>query len=199
MPATELPPGQPSPRMQQLLEAAVAVLGEHGLRGLTHRAVDVRAGLPQGSCSAYLRTRSALLEAVAAHVARRLTHDIAALTDRLADRPGDEAAARETTRLFLDWLAEPDLVVARLELSLESSRRPELARCFESWRAQLEAVVLRAITRSGHERSLAHAQTVTASLEGVLLRALLTPEPERRGYVERTVRLLLGALSSSEE
>jgi DNA-binding transcriptional regulator YbjK len=187
-----------SPRMLQILDAAVDVLGEQGLRGLTHRAVDVRAGLPQGSSSAYLRTRSALLEAVAEHVGRRLTGDIAALSDRLGTTSDEAAAARETVGLFLGWLAEPALVIARLELSLESSRRPELASSFESWRDQLEALVLRAITRSGHDRSLDHARTVTASLEGVLLRAVLTPEAERRDYVERTVHLLLGALSSAD-
>jgi DNA-binding transcriptional regulator YbjK len=188
---------EPSPRVLQILDAAVAVLGEQGLRGLTHRAVDLRAGLPQGSSSAYLRTRSALLEAVAEHVGRRLTGDIAALSDRLGATSDETAAARETVGLFLGWLAEPALVIARLELSLESSRRPELARSFESWRDQLEGLVLRAITRSGHDRSLAHARAVTASLEGVLLRAVLTPEAERRDYVERTVHLLLGALSSA--
>jgi DNA-binding transcriptional regulator YbjK len=189
----------PSPRVLRILDAAVDVLGERGLRGLTHRAVDQAAGLPEGSSSAYLRTRTALLEAVAEHVARRLTRDIATLTDRLGVSTDETTAAHHTVGLFLDWLAEPAWVIARLELSLESSRRPPLARSFATWRDQLETLVLLAITRTGHDRSLAHARAVTASLEGVLLRAVLTPEAGRRDYVEHTVHLLLGALSSADE
>ncbi|MCB0908546.1 MAG: TetR family transcriptional regulator, partial [Nocardioidaceae bacterium] len=61
-----------TPRRRQLLDAAQAVIADEGLKGLTHRAVDRRAGLPEGSCSAYLRTRQALQAALAAHVAEQL-------------------------------------------------------------------------------------------------------------------------------
>src|SRR5262245_42599709 len=44
-----------------LLDAAIEVLAERGTRGLTHRAVDARAGLPLGSTSNRFRTRNALL------------------------------------------------------------------------------------------------------------------------------------------
>ena len=60
-----------SARMELLLDAAVRVVAENGLRGLTHRAVDREAGLPEGSCSAYLRTREALVLAVTEYVAER--------------------------------------------------------------------------------------------------------------------------------
>jgi Tetracyclin repressor-like, C-terminal domain len=42
-------------------DAAIAVLADHGGRGLTHRAVDQAAGLPSGTTSNYARTREALL------------------------------------------------------------------------------------------------------------------------------------------
>ena len=38
-----------SPRRRQLLEAALHVIADEGLRGLTHRAVDRRAGLPRAA------------------------------------------------------------------------------------------------------------------------------------------------------
>src|SRR4051794_11876280 len=83
-----------SPRRRQLLDAAVAVLAADGLRGLTHRAVDRAAGLPEGSCSAYLRTRGALQQAVAEHVSGLLLADVDALAERLhTDRAGDGVSA----------------------------------------------------------------------------------------------------------
>jgi AcrR family transcriptional regulator len=52
-----------STRAQRIADAAIALLAERGLRGLTHRAVDEAAGLPPGSTSNHARTRAALLSA----------------------------------------------------------------------------------------------------------------------------------------
>jgi DNA-binding transcriptional regulator YbjK len=56
-------------RTRQVGDAAIAVLAEHGARGLTHRAVDQAAGLPPGTTSNYARTRSALLGLTLARIA----------------------------------------------------------------------------------------------------------------------------------
>ncbi len=55
-------------RREAIADAAVGVIADQGIRGLTHRAVDEAAGLPAGSTSYYFRTRAALLEAVVAHL-----------------------------------------------------------------------------------------------------------------------------------
>jgi AcrR family transcriptional regulator len=47
-----------------LLDAAIRVLGERGVRALTHRAVDSEAGVAAGSTANYFPTREALLEAI---------------------------------------------------------------------------------------------------------------------------------------
>ncbi len=46
-------------RREELLDAAISVLGERGIHGLSHRAVDAVARLPTGSTSNYFRTRDA--------------------------------------------------------------------------------------------------------------------------------------------
>ena len=58
-------------RRDALLDAAIDLLGRSGIHGLTHRAVDVAAGLPGGSASNHFRTRDALLNAVAERFAAR--------------------------------------------------------------------------------------------------------------------------------
>src|ERR1700722_18215881 len=58
-------------RRDALLDAAIDVVGQSGIHGLTHRAVDVAAGLPAGSASNHFRTRDALLNAVAERFAAR--------------------------------------------------------------------------------------------------------------------------------
>jgi DNA-binding transcriptional regulator YbjK len=51
-----------------LLDAAIVVLGERGMRALTHRAVDAEAGVAIGSTANYFPTRESLLEAIVERV-----------------------------------------------------------------------------------------------------------------------------------
>ena len=51
-------------RREILLDAAIVVLGERGMRALTHRAVDAEAGVAAGSTVNYFPTRESLLEAI---------------------------------------------------------------------------------------------------------------------------------------
>ena len=55
-------------RKETLLDAAIQVLGDRGMRGLTHRAVDAEAGVAAGSTANYFPTRESLLEAIANRV-----------------------------------------------------------------------------------------------------------------------------------
>jgi len=53
------------------LDAAIEALGTKGMRGLTHRAVDREAGLPEGSTSNIFRSRDVLLKAIVERFAQR--------------------------------------------------------------------------------------------------------------------------------
>ena len=99
-------------------------IADEGLRGLTHRAVDRRAGLPEGSCSAYWRTRNALQAALTEYVAASLLADVDGLTEQISVcGPDDEqAAVAATLELFLQWLDQRELLVARLELTMAATR-----------------------------------------------------------------------------
>ncbi len=50
-------------RRTQIADAALAVVSEQGLKGLTHRAVDAQAGVAVGTTSNYFRNRAALVGA----------------------------------------------------------------------------------------------------------------------------------------
>jgi len=57
-------------RREQLLDAAVAVIAEHGLERATTRAITDRAGLALGAFHYVFDSKDELLEAVAERVAR---------------------------------------------------------------------------------------------------------------------------------
>ena len=187
-----------STRRQQLLDAALHVIADEGLKGLTHRAVDRRAGLPEGSCSAYLRTRRALQAALAEHVAETLLADVDRLADDLAcasDPDGVDAALD----LFQRWLDQRELLVARLELTMAASRDADLASVLLAQRSRLIELVERIMSATGKEHSAARAEALVASYDGILLAALLKPQGERRAFLERSLDLLGTGLAGASE
>jgi DNA-binding transcriptional regulator YbjK len=118
----------PNPQRRTLiLDAAIDILNDVGVGGVTHRQVDERAGLPPGTTSNYFRTRLALLEATAGRVVELHWRNVAAL-QRLGGSTGDR---RALVTLMGALISSPDpavrrLLIARYELSLEATRRPEL-------------------------------------------------------------------------
>ena len=79
-----------------IADAAIDVLGRDGLRALTHRAVDARAGLPQGTCSYHHRTRRSLLAAALNRIADLDRADMASTTAD-ADAEGADGAGTDGT------------------------------------------------------------------------------------------------------
>ncbi|MFE8992130.1 TetR/AcrR family transcriptional regulator [Streptomyces collinus] len=136
----------PGPSRSDLVaDAALALLAERGMRGLTHRAVDEAAGLPQGSTSNLARTRQALLELAVRRLADREARVLALheMPDPGAG-PGPlaDALALAAHRAMTGHRA---LTLARYELALEATRRPELRAFFDAtgarFRDQLAALV----------------------------------------------------------
>ncbi|MFJ8648893.1 TetR/AcrR family transcriptional regulator [Streptomyces sp. NPDC093546] len=153
-----------SPRVQALLTAAVEVIADEGLRGLTHRAVDGRAGVPAGSTSYYFRTRQALLAAVVAFIAEQEVADIEAATvsEELAAEPPVRQMADRFAGVLAHWLgSERDRTRARLEIVLLAARHPE---------GELGSELLRA-----RERFVGQAQLLATTLG--------SPHPEEAGRI----------------
>ncbi|MEO3977436.1 TetR family transcriptional regulator [Streptomyces sp. CAU 1734] len=162
-------------RAELIADTALGLLAERGMRGLTHRAVDEAAGLPQGSTSNRFRTRQALLEAAV----RRLAAREAALLS-LEEWPG--AARREGSGASggAEWLVElvagtlhtflarPALLVARYELALEATRRPELRAIYDSAAAGFRGPLRELMAAAGSAEPERHALTLIAWCEGLL-------------------------------
>lgn len=132
-------------RRAQLADAAIELLVESGVHGVTHRAVDRRAGLPAGTASNYFRSREALLVATARRVIEQHQADMAqAAQTTPAARAGDldgRALAVELIAGSLLLAAGPqrNRYLAIFELRLESLRRPALAAAIDELMAAMAA------------------------------------------------------------
>lgn len=189
-------------RQELLLRSAIVVVGRSGMRGLTHRAVDREAGMPEGTCSVYYRTRRALLTALSEFVAAALHADVRALGAELPDPANDEgieAAVDATVEMLLRWSEHPDLIVTMSELSLEAGRTPSLSEPIVAWRTNLTDIVEAIVCRTEKSAARLRAEAIVASLDGVVLSGLLaTSKADRPAYLRSMVTLVLHAIADAE-
>ena len=159
-----------SDRRTEILDAALRVLAEHGMRGLTHRAVDAGAGIAAGSTSYYFRSRSALVEGC---VARLLEIDkaievpavAAAPPARLVDTIVGVAVAMVTTQRHR--------TLARYELSLAGAREPHLRAALVAGGDTIRALAAPALAAAGVADPAAAAAELAALLDGLVFTALV--------------------------
>ncbi|MFE7586912.1 TetR/AcrR family transcriptional regulator [Streptomyces gardneri] len=165
-------------RAERIGDAALDLLVERGMRGLTHRAVDERAGLPQGSTSNHARTRQALLEAA---VRRQVHWEARVLTPDELPGGGPEAARGDggppSADVLVDALAlalhryltdHRALLVSRYELALEATRRPELRAFFDAAGAAFRDPLVAMMTAAGSPAPERHALSLVAWCEGLM-------------------------------
>ena len=182
-----------SPRMLLILESATRVVATGGMRGLTHRAVDAQAGLPQGSTSGYLRTRLALVTALAEFIAAGLIDSVEDLAGQQRAGESEATVIEHALDLFAGWLREPDALLAKAELAQEATRQPEIAAALEPARERIVGIVRRILTHAEVDDVETSSQTIIAAMEGVLGNALTRPVQEREAYVRDIGRRIITA------
>ncbi|GAB3164052.1 TetR/AcrR family transcriptional regulator [Microbispora hainanensis] len=190
-----------SQRAVVVADAAIAILAERGMRGLTHRAVDEAAGLPPGSTSNHARTRAALLELTLARLTEREEAVFAAAMAPAGDMP---AGAGEAARLA-DLLARTmyaaitvhrETTIARYELALEATRRPELRKTYDEVGRRIREQVVAALAAAGSPDPVRHGRQMVAYIEGLLFDAIVgAGEVPTLDELGAAFRELLGVVS----
>ena len=165
-------------RREVLLDAAIRVLGEGGIRALTHRAVDLEAGLSVGSTTNYFSTREALLAAIVERFAERERQNFEDLAITVAPTsPADlgralGAAVRDSTR------RHRALTLSRYALLVESANNPGLREQMGVTGARVNAwmsVWLRAVGSRDPDR---HVNLIGNYVVGLVLHELAMPDPD---------------------
>ncbi|TQJ86584.1 TetR/AcrR family transcriptional regulator [Streptomyces sp. SLBN-31] len=155
-------------RADLVADAALALLAERGMRGLTHRAVDEAAGLPQGSTSNVARTRQALLELAVRRLADREARVLA--LHELPDPRAGAAATADALALATHraLTRNRELTLARYELALEATRRPELRTHFDAAGARFRDLLTALVTDLGSTDPARHALSLAAWADGLM-------------------------------
>jgi DNA-binding transcriptional regulator YbjK len=167
-----------SSRRDNLLDAAIRVLGGRGVRALTHRAVDAEAGVATGSTANYFSTREALLEAIVERVSERereVFDDIAVGVCPLT--PADlaralAASAREMTG------AHRALTLSRYAILVEAGTNDKIRRQAAETGSRVSAWFANWLRMIGSRDPDRDVNVLGNYLTGLILHELAIPAPE---------------------
>lgn len=168
-----------SARRVAVLEAAVDVLGHHGARGLTHRAVDTAADLPQGSTSNLFRSRRTLIDAVLDHLSAR-ERDVLATVPPAASGPVTRAVLTELAAMVVTDAIGPGrrYTVARRALFLDAAVDPEASARLAGASHQWWRLVSELLATAGAPDAQTRGRLLLAYVDGVIADQLARPQPD---------------------
>jgi DNA-binding transcriptional regulator YbjK len=171
-------------RRGRIIDAAIRVVGERGIAGLSHRAVAAEADVPLGSTTYHFTNLDELLVAALRRCNEEFAREIAGRS-ALADPEAD--LADELARLTEEMLTR-DRARAELEyeLYLAALRRAAVRPIAEEWVDLMTAALAR-------RTDPATARALAAFVDGLALQTLLTGGDFDREHARAMFARLIGS------
>lgn len=185
-------------RRRLLADAAIEVLAREGARGLTHRAVDRAARVPQGTASNYFASRAGLIAGLVGRIGERLGPTPDDLARRAGEPPSRALFAgylRDIVRRLTD---ERDVTLALFELRLESTRRPEVAAVLHEWQRTAFDADVAFNTAAGLPGGTREIAAFHYAIDGLVLDRLTSPIDPRSSTDEVIDMLVDGLLPTTD-
>jgi TetR/AcrR family transcriptional regulator, regulator of biofilm formation and stress response len=157
----------PEARRQRIVTAAVRVIADVGVGGVTHRRIAALAEVPLGSTTYYFPT---LDDLVAAALREAVEYARAGLEAWAEELLASDDLSGTFVELVGRLLADRERALLEYELFLAAARDPRLRPVVALWTDGLRGICARF---AGPERGFALA----ALIDGHLLHALATDEP----------------------
>jgi DNA-binding transcriptional regulator YbjK len=179
--------------------AAVEVIAESGIAGVTHRAVANRAGVPLASTSYYFASIDELIEeAVKSAVADQVAA-LDAFAELIADQGG---SADELADLIAGALTQiPDSVaLTQFDSYLSAARNPAMSEAAGDAMAAFERLAEEALRVAGARTPSEGARAFVALADGFALRRLALPHDDAAHAAElrESMRSLFIAYAMSD-
>jgi DNA-binding transcriptional regulator YbjK len=175
----------PAPRSRRtaIADAAIEILASAGSRGLTHRAVDRRLGIPEGSTSSYYRTREALVKATAARITEL---DLETTAESVSTGTSRLETAQLIAALVEDAAApgNRERSLARYALLVEAAGDGELRRLFRKSRGSFLHEAERLLREAGAKHPSRGAPALAVFINGLVLSRITNLEDTMIGSDE---------------
>lgn len=159
-----------------IIDAALDVVSQVGISGLSMRVVAAQAGIPLGAVGYYFAGKDDLIQAA---FDRHIQRETARVTRAVA-RIGDTASAGDLADRLADFVidgltATRSQLLAEYEFTIEAVRRPVLAGSAAAWQASLNTQ-LQAVLETLHSPSpRTDARLILAVVAGLEIDQLATP------------------------
>ncbi|MFE6804788.1 TetR/AcrR family transcriptional regulator [Streptomyces sp. NPDC057681] len=172
-------------RRQRIIDAAIRVVGEKGIGGLSHRSVAAEADVPLGSTTYHFKTLDELLVAALRQANEGFAKALAG--SAVFEAPRARLAAGLAAVLG-EWLAgERTGVELEYELYLAALRRPALRPVAAEWGEDVADALAR------HTDPVT-ARALVALMDGICLQVLLTDAVYEEEYArDMLARVIDGA------
>ncbi|MFE2103678.1 MULTISPECIES: TetR/AcrR family transcriptional regulator [unclassified Streptomyces] len=169
-------------RRQRIIDAAIRVVGDKGIAGLSHRTVAAEADVPLGSTTYHFATLDDLLVAALCQANEGFAKVLDA-SEVLADADGDLAAG--LARILGEWLGgDRPGVELEYELYLAALRRPALRPVAAQWTEETAA-------RLGARTDPVTARALLALMDGICLQVLLTGGSYDEEYAREVLKRVI--------
>lgn len=165
-------------RRAALLDAAIEVVADHGIAGVTHRAVAARAGFPPSTTSYFFASiDELLLEAMRERIARN-TERLELLTTLMQSQVagGQAFDEDELAGAFAQAIVDPPTaeLIAQFDMYVTAARRDDVRQHVQAMIAAYEQLAATALTALGVASPHVVARAMAAMADGFLLRAVAT-------------------------
>ena len=183
-----------SQRREQIADVALEVLAAEGAHGLTHRAVDARAGLPQGTTSNFFNSRQALFLGAGQRLAERHWTYVHSLSEEIGSPLNRRKLAAILTKVVSGTGELRMLHLARYELFLAGVRDPSLHSVLTGLRNASLEIALALLQSARLPEPHRRVQLLSSILNGLLFDRLTVPSMDAALIDPETVGEIIDAL-----
>jgi DNA-binding transcriptional regulator YbjK len=185
-------------RRIEIIDAAIAVMAQVGLAGVSMRVVANQAQIPLGALSYYFDDKSDLVAQAFQQLSDREIERVVRTADRLQPTMPAEQLADLVADMIIDGFTSPQgAIVTRYELVTEASRDERLRPMFEAWYAAMVPALSRLFRDLGSHQPELDSRTVMAVMAGLEIDNLYRPlGPMDKRRIRATLRHAFRAVTA---
>lgn len=195
-PASTTPALRNPARRDQILSAAMKCFRENGFHASSMAELAKQAGMSVGHIYHYFENKDAIIEAIV----DRDMEEVLSVLDVFARAENVVAAMMDHLEEAVDLHLDHDRAALRLEVLAEAARNPRIAAKLHAAdadaRDRFVQVLSKQLAHLGPQGIADRVEAISATFQGLTIRALHNPRLDREAFV-RTTRLVLRELLAS--
>lgn len=183
-------------RKNAIIDAALAVVGQVGIAGLSMRVVAAHAGMPLAAVGYYFAGKDDLINAAFERHIQQETARITRAITRMGDSPTAAILADRLADFVVGGLTDSrEQLLAEYEFTIAAVRRTSLAEAATAWQAILNAQVHAVVGALGSSSPNTDAKLILAVLAGLEVDHLATPmDASRIAAIRDVLHRLMASL-----